>query len=439
MHGGKCLISRSSSCSCKTDPRNQPKHTFLSVTKVETIPLVQSKVPSLSTVRMFASLNTTSYVKGVTPTGQKVTGRWSQTFPGIGVEVVNNSNTFLLVDKIRIALGGHVPHASPELPPTIDKEVHISTKQVLTWLNEGYVTKACFTAEELIYKRLIDPLSADGLQNTRMPSPILLPSIFSSLDREHPIPVEDNPPQMDAEFVYFLNTGEHPPHREGYEAPLAISQQIVLRKKQMLERWHVNRAIAARRHGERILRKETPCGRVWCEYTFDDEHHLLRVDTSLSPTLSYRLPTHPPTPPFSPIQLGDPPSPIASVASATGLDLAIPPRVYEKGRYSAYLKALTEEELERHQKEVEDEKDDVMSKLADIREEQRARKLVTAGERVKRLTRSELEEALEEATHLLGSIRRKYAGRPIPLEAQDTRDTTLSWCMAALEELRTRE
>lgn len=388
---------------------------------------------------MIASLNTNSYVKGVTPAGQKVTGRWSQTFPGIGVEVVNNSNTFLLVDKIRISYGVHIPHAILELQPMIDKEVHISIKQILTWLNEGYVTKVCFTAEELIYKRITDPLSVDGLRNTRMPSPVLLPSIFSSLDREHSIPVEDNPPQMDAELVYFLNTGEHLPHREGHEAPLAISQQMILRKKQMLERWHVNRAVSSRCHGVRVVRQETPCGRVWCVYTFDDEHHLLHVETSLSSKLTYCLPTHPPTPPFSPIRLMDPPSPIASVASATGLDLTIPPRVYEKERYGAYLKALTKDDLSRHTQELEEEQVEITQKLQDVRKEVRDRQRCNDRVRVQRLTRAELEEALEEAHHQMDSLRRKYRGRTIPLDIQDTLDSTMSWCIEASEQLKTRD
>jgi hypothetical protein len=266
------------------------------------------------------------------------------------------------------------------------------------------------------------------------------------------VPDEDVPLMLPADVDYFLQTGDLPHGREGHEAPIPLRQQLLKVKYRAEENWHVRRAQLFRAENPGpVVRVHSPSGRVKVSYFFDDAHHTMRVETSQSPlSLTYRLPSHPPSAiqsPASPFVLGSPPSPVASLpegelAGVTGLvdvaDESFPPRVFEEERYASYLKALSTEALEAEGKQLEDEKMVVMQKLQGVRNELYERRKSAAGERVKRLTRKELEEALEEATHQLARIRNQYATVPMPLSVQDTRDTTITWMMAALSELRER-
>jgi hypothetical protein len=431
------------------------------------------------------------WMRGKTPEDQDVHGRLIHIYPGIGFCVVYDSTYYTIINDFEVTT--QCPPAptfayKPEGPlnPLVKKT--LTTRSILFWLWNNVPTKGLLLPLEIVNRELVYSRLEKGLESNLEPAAMLLPEVATRAGLELPAFSQENP-VLEPCLLYFLDTGEVMIPGPGDSLTRTVHCRVRETLSNNTRLWHVTRALKFReREGglsTKGVSRETPCGNYKIVYTFDDDNHKLLVyirNTHARTELNfeYPLPTHPGSLPASPAQpfvLRSPPvraasplgvrahtpapiqdlSPIAGIGDNEGSDDdSLPdllPRIsplnsamspsHSGQAYSSWLAALSEKDLLSERARVVAElhnwegKMDTITDEIDKRDQQKKEEQLAAS--VKRLSRSDLVEALEETHHQIKMIYRRNAWRE-KMSDHDRDELTAAenWCMAAYSELRSR-
>jgi len=252
------------------------------------------------------------YVRGKTTSGNEVWGAYVGMDAGICLSIYVNNKIFRLINDF-----SYTTTMQEEMNYTVNENLdmcHMTNHQLTPWtihfwLSAGYNTKHYLTTYELKTLRILDAMSEEGLSRLVKPAPILHANVgghsyirASKSDKDY---------FQSDESEFFIETGELPPHEEGYMAPRPIASRISIKNNEQNNKWHLARAQHFRNGRDAHVELKSGCENYSTFYTFDDHHHILLVhdvnplrDTSFQ----VRLPAHPsstvnsvvgsPAPPF---------------------------------------------------------------------------------------------------------------------------------------------
>lgn len=401
-----------------------------------------------------SDLSPFTVLRGRTRSGRLVQGTWVRTHPGRGFVIkvytrrTEYEQVLILNDiQLRSATSDFRMQGDDEqrCAEETDHRVNLSTRSVLFWLHAGVPVKTTYFPQELELEALVEPYSARGLEMEERPYPILRPEVFRLLPHAAHVPDEEFPDNLSADVRYFLDTGkELLPLSPGDAAPVPLLQRIIQWHESETDAWHLARAAHFRRRaageGQQWV-KHFFGENNWFVYLFQDMLHSLLYITSKSTKIreirmackvpkceTVCVPGHSPAPAFV---LREPPSFIGLTISPIGSRRSSMSVVDAVG-------ALTDEELREDRVGLEKQIQEAQAKLAELEAEEQRRSKETNEQRVKRLSREDLEEALEEAHHTMKSIWRNWKGSEMPQSERDILETTQNWCTAAYRELATR-
>jgi hypothetical protein len=180
-----------------------------------------------------------SWLRGKTAAGFIVYGRYFQTIPGIGLEVLAGGNKYILMNEL--TCGSLNAPTYFTLPSTTDcgtaTNVQLSPETRLFWLKQGYSTKESISPLEYRERRLIDPMSEEGLKQPYLLAPILEHEVYGMIHMSNSSDSQ--------EIHHFLETGKPMPYTRPHFAPLPLAHHISETKKKILAKWHWARALRA--------------------------------------------------------------------------------------------------------------------------------------------------------------------------------------------------
>lgn len=158
----------------------------------------------------------------------EVSGEIIDIYPGVGILVRKDFYTYLIVDNFQ-AGDRQFTHHLESIPPEY-AGLTLSKQTVLFWLNGVGTAKSVLFGKEIREKRLIDPMSREGLLLPMKLSPII--SAFNDMNL------------YTGEILdFYLELGTLPGERErGHEAPLPYKTMNNNESERQMDIWHLERA-----------------------------------------------------------------------------------------------------------------------------------------------------------------------------------------------------
>ena len=259
------------------------------------------------------------------------------------------------------------PTSEYYIPPSQPPFYSISVYMRNLWLDAGYPTKAAVSALEIKEKRLLHPLSAEGLHLPYESKNILCPEEWRGWKH------------ADAEFrEHFLETGDALPYIPGHVCPRPIAEYIQKTLARQTSIWHIYRAellytinpsIEITTSGWLSSKDRNQYGYHTYAFTKDKLHCYYYKDNQLVKEMLFSLEDrdkqthHTPASsvcgsPIPQFILRDPPnglldiSPVQSpIAQAVGID-----------EYAYYISSLSEKEFNEEKRKIEAEQEELMHK-----------------------------------------------------------------------------
>ena len=182
----------------------------------------------MTTSYTFSQATIGSYMSGKNYNRMEVSGEIIDIYPGVGILVKKEFYTYLIVDNFQ-AGEKEFSHHLESIPPEY-AGLTLSTKTVLFWLNGTGSAKSVLFGKEIREKRLIDPMSREGLLLPVKLSPII--SAFNNMNL-----------YTGDILDFYLEFGTLPGERDrGHEAPLPYIAMNDNESKRQMDIWHLERA-----------------------------------------------------------------------------------------------------------------------------------------------------------------------------------------------------
>ena len=397
------------------------------------------------------------YVRGKIASGNEVWGVYVGMNAGICLSVYTNHKIFRLINDF-----SYTTTMPQEMNYTVNETLDIfDTIHQLTpwtihfWLSAGYNTKHYLTTYELKTLRILDAMSEEGLSRWVKPAPILRAAVGGHFYIRATKSDKDYFQSDDSEF--FIETGELPPHEEGYMAPRPISSRISIKKNEQINKWHLARAQHFRKGDDTRVELKSGCENYSSSYTFDDDCHILHmydVNPQRETSFQVRLPTHPSLSsskvnslvgsPAEPFVLRDPPRlPYMIPLAVNALDNPeVSPHIspitdvysLESTRILRPIPIRAKAKSYREVRSVRHPSDSTMEAVKKSTDEQHE----TYDDKVARLSTQQITEALDIHHRTIKRFYRKYQGYDIPPLTEEELYHAEEWCMAAYLQLRMR-
>lgn len=360
------------------------------------------------------------FLRGKTFSGDEVSGLIQRVYPGIGymVRCIHTNASHLIIGNLSYSVR---PSLSAKFPSEVksDTYVYMNPDMINYWLESGIPTKYALTIYEMDLMELLDPMSEEGLASSVKPYPLLTPEKYVKLIKKMLYPYNYTTNTYlyeDSFYQYFIETGEE-----------SGDVSLQLRIKELEDAWHLKRAIANRIDREIHVYLISGCGNYITIYTFDEDHGILYVENTYgSTTSSFTVKM-----PISKAAKTSPymqPSDMSFMSSVCPDDDILDMNIQESP-YSHYLNKCSKSELIDEKKLIEHSILCESNKLVALLEEENSRTATKA--KIMRLSRDEIEEALEASHHEIKNINRKYRGKPIPFNIVEELEGYEEWCTEA--------
>lgn len=357
------------------------------------------------------------FLRGKTFSGDEASGSIQHVYPGIGylVRCDHTNASHLIVSDLWYSM---LPPVCAHMPSEVNSETYVFMKpdMIHYWLESGIPTKYALTIYEMDLMELLEPMSEEGLASSVKPYPLLTPEKYVKVIKNmYPY----NSTYDASVYKYFVETGEDSENSE---------TSLQLKTKELEDSWHLKRAIANRVDNEYHVYLMSDCEHYITIYTFDEENSLLHVENTYGSTTNSFVVKMPSSAKMSKSSPYMQPSNMSFLSSVCHDDDILDMNIHESP-YSHYLNKCSKSELAHEKQLIEHSILSESNKLVAVLEEENAR--TSTRTKIMRLSRDEIEEALEASHHEIKNINRKYRGKPIPFNIVEELEGYEEWCTEA--------
>lgn len=156
-----------------------------------------------------------------------VSGTIVSIHPGIGFTVLKDLYSYLIIDNFSTdeKIFNHHIEGSPQE----HMNICLTKATVMFWLNaEHGVAKSAIYGKEIRQKKLIDPMSKEGLITAFKMAPMIKPAELNHSDEAN---------------TFYLTFGTFPGESDhGNAAPLPLTSMMIQEQKRQMDDWHYERA-----------------------------------------------------------------------------------------------------------------------------------------------------------------------------------------------------